>query len=295
MRRLVINIATRGRPALLTESAERTLRNITSPDTVLMISADEDDPQTAEVVQALARKHGVLASVMPREDTVAGKWNRAMSLPADVHMPLADDCPPMTKGFDRLVLEAADRFPDGIGMVYGPLVNASFPALICMTAGFVEKMGYIYPEFFGFWFVDHWTDDVVRMIDRISFANVEMEQKIQPGTQEMREPAWWATFFDAGAIARRRQARAIIDSPDFIEPEWRKEILRRHYPLIEYRSKWINSNVRDLAQRMRTLAPETGGDRYTRIKAKARVLLREWVDDMKAEAGVAVEPAKAAE
>ncbi len=66
-------------------------------------------------------------------------------------------------------------------------------------------------------------------------------------------------------LERRAQARAIIDSPDFMEPECRKEILRRHYPLIEYRSQWINDSLRVRAPSVIS----DGGERYNRLREKA--------------------------
>ena len=72
---------------------------------------------------------------------------------------------------------------------------------------------------------------------------------------------------------RRRQARAIIDSPAFKEPKWRKEVLRRHYPLIEFRSQCINDTVRA----MQWPAAVPGGPRYDRLKAQAgQMMLAEW-------------------
>jgi hypothetical protein len=84
----------------------------------------------------------------------------------------------------------------------------------------------IYPEIFPYWFVDHWLDDVARMIGRISYAEVAVKMDAKPPTQGMREPAFWAYLFDATTEERREIARKIIDSPDFQETEWRKKLLR---------------------------------------------------------------------
>lgn len=301
--RLVLNIATRGRPALLRDTIEKTLRKVQDPNTVLMISADLDDPtmpvEDDKTYAISADFRGVAVNFRPREDTIAAKWNRAIEAfpDATVHMPMTDDSPILTPGFDRIVLEAAALFPDNIGMIYGPLVNASFPALIAMTAGFVNKLGYIYPEHFPYWFVDHWTDDLCRLIGRVSYVDVEVEQTQNIGvTAERREPGWWATFFDAGRIERRREARSIIDSPDFLEPEWRKKILRRHYPLIEYRSKWINDHVRHIERsgHMQVASVESGGDRYQRLKARAKETLRRWVAQNEGAESVSFEAARIA-
>jgi len=64
-----------------------------------------------------------------------------------------------------------------------------------------------------------WTDDIARLIGRLSFADVRTDQSRAGKTQEMREPGWWATFFDAAYLMRRKIARDIIDGEDFQEPE----------------------------------------------------------------------------
>ena len=271
---LVITLATRGRAEKLCNTIDRSIVNWTDPRTQLWVMADADDPQTAEWVdrrKSEAWGDRVQLSVRDREDTIGAKWNRACSIPADVYLVAADDDPYITPGYDAKVLEAAKRFPDGIGMVYGRMANASFSGAVCPTAGLVRKMGgQIFPEHFPYWFVDHWTDDVARLIGRISFADIQTDQSAVGKTQELREPAWWATFFDCGYLRRRDRAHSIITDPEFQEPEWRKEILLTHHPLIEYRSRWINDNVRANAKQLEGWSGLTLKEpRYQRLRAKA--------------------------
>jgi hypothetical protein len=49
----------------------------------------------------------------------------------------------VTPGFDERVLEAAEVFPDGIGVVYNHLANLSFPFMNAVTKGYVEKPGHL--------------------------------------------------------------------------------------------------------------------------------------------------------
>jgi 2,3-bisphosphoglycerate-independent phosphoglycerate mutase len=90
------------------------------------------------------------------------------------------------------------------------LANLSFSGAIAATRKWCDIVGYLQPEHFPYWFCDHWTDDVVKMIGRISYADIRTDQSKAGRTQEMREPSWWATFFDACYLMRRRQARAIL-------------------------------------------------------------------------------------
>jgi hypothetical protein len=277
--RLTINLATRNRPHLLIPTINETLKNIREPETRLMVSVDHDDTATMTALRLceVAKNERVHISVREREDTVAGKWNRAITeLPADVYLPGTDYAAYMTPGFDSKIIDAAALFPDGIGSVYGPLANASFPSVQAVTSGLVDRLGYIYPEFFPFWFIDHWLDDVVKIIDRISYADVHCEchARRPSKTTGMRDLHFWAAFYDSCEMVRLREAHAIID--DLQEPLWRKEVLRRHHPLIQYRSRWINQLVRQDAQ---AIADARGGSeseadaRYLRLKAKAEQIM----------------------
>lgn len=271
---LTINLATRGRPGLLIETVRRTLPLMTEDDTRLVISVDDDDMETWEALALLPSDPRIVKDMRPREDSVGAKWNRAVDYPADFYMPMADYAPAMTPGFDRMISDAGKVFPDGIGAVYGPLFCASFPSVQAISHGLVQKFGgKMYREIFPYWFVDHWVDDVVRMIDRVAFVDIDWDiWTHKPETQEKREPAFWATFFDSLRLVRRAEARRIIDGADFLEPEWRKQVLREHHPLIEFRSQWVNQLVAGYP----ATAPGDGGARYTRLRAAAvEMMMRE--------------------
>jgi hypothetical protein len=267
---LTINLVTRGRPERLLDTVRRTLPLLTEPQTRFVISIDEDDTPTQDIQEHLMLDERVIIDSRPREDALGAKWDRALGYPADVYFPMADYTPYVTPAFDSKILDAAALFPDNIGVVYTHMANWSFPRSQGATHGLVQKLGFMYPPYFPYWFVDHWLHDIALLIDRISFADIQVDAGIKLGTQELREVAWWATFFDSQRLVRRRQAREIIDSPEFIEPEWRKEILRRHYPLVEYKSQAINDYCR--AQRWPATTP--GGARYDRLKEKAARMMQ---------------------
>ena len=108
-----------------------------------------------------------------------------------------------------------------------------------------------------------------------------LDKSLRPGTHDRREVAWWATFYDAGIVHRRNLARSIVESEDFIEPEWRKKLLLSDYHmLIEGRSKMTNDSARTTHWGK---PPEAVDDRYRRIKAVAQGLLREWLPELEAE------------
>ena len=277
---LTISLATRGRPEQLLHTLRHTVPKLARKDTTLVVSVDGDDQATLDVWSLFPDDERVVTCVAEREDSIGAKWNRCLLYPASVYLPLADYTPYLTEGFDQKILDAAALFPDNIGVVYTHMANGSFPSSQGITHGLVEKLGYMYPPYFPYWFVDHWLDDIAKLIGRISFADVQVQNRKQSPTHEMRDVHFWTTFFDACRLLRRREARAIIDSSDFLEPEWRKEILRRHHPLIEFKSQFINDGVRACHL---PDTPQDGGARYERIKAQAMRMLGECLPDLRAE------------
>lgn len=277
---LVISMATRGRPEQMVHTIRTSMQHWTDPNTVMMVACDEDDPQTVEALAKADLGERVVATCTPRLDTIADKWNLALAIPADVYLVVGDDDPYVTPGYDRAILDAARRFPDGIGMVYGHLANLSFSGSVAPTAGLCRKMGYIQPTYFPYWFCDHYTDDIARIIGRISVADIRTDQSRAGKTQEMREPGWWATFFDAMYIKRRREAHRIIDSEDFAGESWHKELLKTHHPLIEQRSRMINSSVRAQARELEGWSGLSNKDgRYMRVKQRALDMIPQLLDD----------------
>jgi hypothetical protein len=266
--KLVASLATRGRPAQLLETLKRHMACMSRPDTLMIVQADSDDLATLAALSDAQLDPRVRVNVAKRPDSVAAKWNRALSEPADVYLKSADDDPYVTPDLDEKILQAASIFPDGIGMVYGRMANASFPGVISHTAKWCEKFGWMEPEYFPYWFSDHWTDDIGRIINRIAFADVTTDQSKVGRTQELREPGWWATWFDAAYLMRRAQALKVVNDPEFRTPDWQKKILLTHAPLIEFRSRWINDTVRAQARQLEAWAGPPD-ERYKRIKQQA--------------------------
>lgn len=286
--RLALNLTTRGRPERMLDTVTRTLPMMTRRNTKLLISVDDDDDATLRAIPFLPKDKRVTVSVKPREDALGEKYNRVLRYPADVYMSMADYGAVVTPGFDDKILAAAALFPDNIGCVFGPMANASFSNLYGVTAGLVKKMGWLYPPYFPFWFVDHWVDDVARLIDRIAYAEVQIDYSGKPPTQELRDLQFWTTVFDVCRLVRRDSAHKIIRSKEFKEPKWRKALLLQHHPLTEYRSQNINDYIRTNADAMETsMNAGPGGARYERLKTKAMEMLMQLSPAMLSEIQIA--------
>lgn len=277
--RLVASLATRGRPAQLLETLARHMACMSRADTKMIVQCDNDDWATLAALQSAQLDPRVVVNYQAREDTVAAKWNRVLSEPADVYLVSADDDPYMTPELDEKILQAAEhQLPeDRIGLIYGHNANASFPSVIAYTAQWVEVFdGKLQPDYFPYWFADHWTDDVGRIIDRIAFADVRTDQSKVGKTMEMREPGWWATWFDAAYLFRRHQAHHIINSPKFHAPHWLKRKCLAHHPMVEFRSRWINDTVRQQSPQLNAMfgtINDVYSERYIRIKNRAIAML----------------------
>jgi hypothetical protein len=269
--KLVINLVTRGRPDYLKRTIERTLPNIALPDTRLHVSTDVDDMPTCEMVHHLFGNHpSLILSIKPREDATSAKYNRVLNQGFDLYGNLSDYTPIVTPGFDARIVEAAKKLPDGIGVIVNPMRNASFSDLYIMTKPMADILGWYAPPYFPYWFWDHWVDELARRIDRMVMCDVavEYDPRGKPPTQGMRDSAWWATWFDAGYQMRRNQAKAVLDQMS--EFSWRKDIAINNAPLHEFRSKWINDNVRAQAKMFdAAVASMPVEDRYARVKPAA--------------------------
>lgn len=277
--KLSIIIATRGRPELLKTTIENTLPHISSEKTRVLVCVDDDDQKTIDSLRFLPIDSRLTFSIKPREDSRGEKYDRALTeATADIYLPAVDCAPILTPGFDKTITSAATLFPDGIGCVYTPMVNASFPGLQAPTAKLVEKLGHIYSHEYPYWFIDHELDDIARMIGRYVCIDVDVSTApMRPSkTIRMWDLAWWTVYFDMMTLERRLRARAIIDSVDFEEAQWRKAIMRDQYQPIEARSRWINGNVRANAVAIQNDRGEKGppDEGYLRVKAKAEQKLQ---------------------
>lgn len=243
---LSINIQTRARPEALAHTLKHTLPNIGSPHTRVLICADEDDKATIDYLKsANFQDDRVTVSIKPREDTRGEKYQRSLTeAPGDVYLPHVDSVPILTPNFDLHITKAAKVWPDGVGCIYGPMANRSFPGFLCPTAKLVEKLGYIYSPEYPFWFIDHDLDDICRLIGRYAFVPVKADyQTGRPGkTWRMRDLTWWCNYYDASSYRRIMLAHNILERLD--GPAWQKAMVKSWYPIVEQRSLAINDGVR---------------------------------------------------
>lgn len=241
--KLSIVLVTRGRHDLLGWTIEKTLKNIVHPNTTLLVAVDDDDELTQKEMQRWEPTEHLKASIGPRV-SYGSKYNRVLTeAPGDLYLGMVDYGPHVTPGFDEILLEDASIFPDGIGVIYNRLSNLSFSQINGVTARLVELMGYYYPPYFPFWYVDHWLDDIARMIGRITWSRVVMDDSRRPGTQGRRDIEFWCSFFIKTAVERENIAKRIMLAPDFQWGEWERTLRVKAMQLVRNRSTILNAIV----------------------------------------------------
>lgn len=280
---ITVCLATRGRPALLRQSVERTLRNSVLPTTQIVIGVDEDDPETrraaTEVVTDPAMELRVVWSLALREDSLGAKYNRiAAACPADIYLGATDDAWIETPGWDAELEGLCSMFPDGIGCVYVGRMNipSSLPAMQAVTQGLVDRMGHFMCPDYPFWWHDTWLDEFSHYIGRVIHSNIKVGYPDRnPGSRGLRELDFWARHFDETRPARRALARDLIDDPSFAESEMRRHQLRHGLAHYDRYFAHRNSFLRKV-ENARRLEREAGIDnagapdeRYLRLRAQA--------------------------
>jgi hypothetical protein len=79
--KLVIKLATRGRPQQVIDTIQRSTVNLALSNTVFMVQVDDDDRDTIAALSVAPFDSRVHINVAPREDTIAENWSsRLMSI-----------------------------------------------------------------------------------------------------------------------------------------------------------------------------------------------------------------------
>jgi len=276
---ITVCLATRGRPSLLRQAVERTLKNAILPTTKVVVGVDLDDPDRPGELQRLLDDEQILWSYGAREDSLGAKYNRvAAHCPADIYLGATDDAWIDAPGWDAELERLCALFPDGIGCVYVGRMNipSTLPAMQAVTQGLVDRMGHFMCPDYPFWWHDTWLDEFAHYIGRVVHSGIKVGYPEQnPGSRGLRELDFWARHFDETRAGRRLMALDVINNPDFAETEMRRHQLRSQLPKLDAWFVHRNSFLRN-PENARRLEREAGIDnggapdeRYARLKAAA--------------------------
>lgn len=230
---VAVCIASRGRPDELEHTIAKAREASVVPGTHFCVALDQDD-ETLHRYQL----DGSRCSRSVREDSLGAKYNRAVrgaNADASLFVLGVDDAYLASPGWDRVLLNAASQFQDGVGVVYcGPRKGAyCLPETMAVTRGWIEQVGYFMPEHFPFWWHDTWIDELARMTGRFVWADVAWEkygasEVAGHKTTRMRGVKWWAKFFDDTRPERMAKALDMITALEY--PAWLRSQLISELP-----------------------------------------------------------------
>ena len=282
-KRIAVCIASRGNPRLLFETLHSVLRQCALPETKAIVGLDEDDPTLADaliLIEALGNER-IILSIAAREDSIGAVYNRcAAACDADLYINGADDFKIITPRWDGLLVQAANIFPDGIGMLgFGQMPWQSIlPGCAATTRGLIEKMGYFVQDFTPYWWMDLWLYEIATMIGRNYHVPIDVEMVGPMRTRGLRDFAYWVTFVHTMRAHRRAIAESILSSPDFlVSAERRQELLQS----LDEVCAWLGSGFALAIDPANVARVEMGAydapedDRYRRIKDRSAAVLQD--------------------
>lgn len=168
---------TRGRPDNIRRLVGSAHRHATGP-LEFAFYVDEDDPTRNRVRQIAgqcipdpAQSH--IQIVEGPRVVLSQMWNECAKVAHhDVMMHCGDDLLFHTPGWDRLVLDRFEQFPDRIVLVYGRdgIHNQNLATHGFLHRRWVDTVGYFVPPLFASDYNDTWLDEVARKIGRREYV-----------------------------------------------------------------------------------------------------------------------------
>jgi hypothetical protein len=153
------------------------------------------------------------------------------NLSADAVTCLADDVFPLAMHWDAIVALGIEnsQLPAFAWQEVSDPGNVTYPIV---SRKWIDALGYLFPEYFPFWFADAWIQELHELAFGASFPVV---QNLPVGgrrgaTRGMHELDFWFRFFDATHIERERDALILARAYDTpTTPEQRAAITRAHH------------------------------------------------------------------
>lgn len=195
--KISVPVASRNSPARL-ETSIRVLQGLASGNNEIkyIIGCDDDDlPTGVRMQQSFADDQSVILSSEKRPVSFGSIWNRCAKLwDADAFFPLGDDQICLTRNWDVVLAEAVES----LSLSYASFVSAPGAMTNPVISGaWFKASGYIFPEYFPFWFNDTWLVEVYRFIyghHPMIMGGLLLGGK-KGRTRGMRDLSFWAEYF----------------------------------------------------------------------------------------------------
>ena len=173
-------IPSRNRPQGLRELCDSLFNNANNPNQIeVIVYFDLDDsyiPEYVEYFNELTLKYtNPVKTIIGPKLVLSDYPNKLLQIASsDIFMNLGDDMRCKAKGWDEIIIEAINEYPDKINFVYvddgywGP--NLASHHII--HRNYVECLGYFYPPFFDFGYSHAWMFQVAQKVGRIKFLPI---------------------------------------------------------------------------------------------------------------------------
>lgn len=268
--KIAILIPSRNRPRMLS-AAITALSELQSGENEVeyRVGFDEDDGATYRVLHDLnLLDHSFLAG--KDTFTIGQIWNGLAKEPADIYSCMIDDAFPITPHWDREMVRLASQFQALSWYEVSAPQNCGYPTC---TKVWLDKVGYIVPEHFPFWFMDTWFAEMVQFVtgQGVPVSTQMALYSKQEATQNLRDlDFWWGFFYVTRRIRIQESFSLNIKDVDMIGAF---EVGQRFEEFINTRMPFINSGQdRDMEFRGERIK-ELESDRGVKSKPSFRYLL----------------------
>ena len=223
--KIAVLIPSRNRPLMLS-AAITTLREMESVENEVeyRIGYDIDDKVTESLMfLSLHNSSWSFNNVVwlpSQERTIGAIWNKLAfisgSQSADIYSCMIDDAFTITPHWDKVMVEMAKRYDAFSWFEVSAPTNIGYPTC---TKSWLDKVGYIVPEHFPFWFMDSWFGELVQFVTNNA---IPMTQQLalfskQEATQNLRDLNFWWAFFNKTRVIRIKEAHRISGSDMALE------------------------------------------------------------------------------
>lgn len=181
MKNIAILTPTRARPGRLDTFIESVYQTAANPERVFCWNyIDDDDPRVKAYTDYADRQHDNSCNLISEKDSVSVSWNTLALYAtskeltdnvADILVMGNDDLIYRTQGWDTIVEEESNKFPDEIYCMWmEDLINGekhcAFPIV---SRKWYTTVGYFTPGVFNFGYNDTWIFDVAKRVGRTHF------------------------------------------------------------------------------------------------------------------------------
>ncbi|MBC8097510.1 MAG: hypothetical protein H7Y43_17030 [Akkermansiaceae bacterium] len=226
-------LATRGRPESLAKVFAALKEFTAQPEKVsLWLYVDEDDALTRNAIaegklsDAGVQLHWYISAQKAGLGEMQQTLWQSSGRTAEIFMVLGDDVRLHTRGWDNILRQTIERFPDGIflGSPHDPTTadTCTYPVF---GWRWLETLGQLFCGHFPYWYDDRWVHQIGDMASRYVWLPIDIVPIGGKGrTRRMRDLPFWARFFQLTLSERKQTARQLIDAMN-IDTATRAQVL----------------------------------------------------------------------